>query len=302
MFEVVSIIFKHTFMPELPEVETVRQDLRKKLLGKKITQLEILKTKLSKKEAVEFENNVKSSSFQEIERYGKLLVFVLQKSQQYMLVHLKMTGQLVYQLHEKIIMGGHSFATHESVLPGKHTRVIFTFADQSNLFFNDMRGFGYIKLVSVKELEKIISRFGIEPLKDTFTLSNFSKIIRTKKMKLKALLLNQALIAGIGNIYADEICFGASVLPERSTVSLTTEEIEKLYSYTDKILRKAVVLRGTTFNNYVDGDGKKGNFLECLQVYGRKGKICLRCRDENVVIKKKKIVGRGTHFCEGCQF
>ncbi len=288
-------------MPELPEVETVRQDLRQKILGKKITQLEMLKTKLNKKEAIEFESNITGNSFQEIERYGKLLVFVLQKSGQYMLVHLKMTGQLVYRLKDSVVMGGHSFSKIESVLPGKHTRIIFTFSDGSKLFFNDLRRFGYIKVVNNRELENILARFGMEPLKENFTLKSFSELIKKKKMVLKALLMNQALVAGIGNIYADEICFAAGILPERKTTSLTAAEIEKLYLSANKIIKKAIESRGTTFNNYVDGEGKKGSFVKFLQVYGRQGKMCLRCNDEKVLVKKKKAAGRGTHFCEQCQ-
>jgi formamidopyrimidine-DNA glycosylase len=288
-------------MPELPEVETVRQDLRKKILGKKITQLEILKTKFSKKEALEFESSMRGNSFQEIERYGKLLVFVLQKTGQYMLVHLKMTGQLVYCLKDSVVMGGHSFSKVESVLPSKHTRVIFTFADGSKLFFNDLRRFGYVKVVNNKDLENIVARFGMEPLKENFTLRSFSELIKKKKMVLKALLMNQALVAGIGNIYADEICFASGVLPERKTTSLTPGEIEKLYLSTIKIIKKAIESRGTTFNNYVDGEGKKGSYVKFLQVYGRQGKMCLRCNDEKVIVKKKKAAGRGTHFCEQCQ-
>jgi formamidopyrimidine-DNA glycosylase len=120
-------------------------------------------------------------------------------------------------------------------------------------------------------------------------------------MNVKALLLDQSLVAGIGNIYADEICFAAGVLPSRKTTSLVERDIKKLYSCSKSILTKAIKYRGTTFNNYIDSEGNKGNFSAFLKVYARKGKPCLRCRNNDSVIEKSRVAGRGTHFCRVCQ-
>lgn len=288
-------------MPELPEVETVRQDLRQKILHKKISRLEILKSKFSAQKNRELEKIVQGSKIIEIDRYGKLLVFSIsiKKSEFFILVHLKMTGQLLYQHNHHLIAGGHSFSTLNTHLPDKHTQAIFYFSDNSKLFFNDLRRFGYIKLVMRDELSKIITRFGIEPLKKNFSLKNFSQLITKKKMVLKALLINQSLIAGIGNIYADEICFCAEVLPHRKTSSLTSVEIKKLYTCSKAVIRKAIKYRGTTFNSYMDSEGNKGKFLYFLNVYGREGELCRRCKKTS--IKKQRVGGRGTHFCKECQ-
>jgi formamidopyrimidine-DNA glycosylase len=286
-------------MPELPEVETIRQDLRKKILHKKITKLEILKSKLGNKKDKEIEKILTGAQVNDIKRYGKLLVFELNRDNLFMLVHLKMTGQLLYQYDHKLIVGGHSFSTLNSDLPDKHTQTVFYFNDHSKLFFNDLRRFGYIKVVSQEELSHIIGKFGIEPLQKSFTFKNFVELLHKKKMILKALLMNQALIAGIGNIYADEICFCAGVLPSRRTDTLLDTEVKKLFLCSQSVIKKAIKYRGTTFNDYVDGEGRQGKFSNFLQVYGRKGLICKRCKKE--IILKKKLAGRGTHYCRQCQ-
>jgi len=285
-------------MPELPEVETIRTDLEKKILHKKITKLEIIKSKFSDEENKKLEKIVSGAKIKNIERYGKLLIFVLERNNIFLLIHLKMTGQLIYMNKNIIIGGGHSFKVFNKELPDKYTQAIFYFHDHSRLFFNDLRRFGYIKFSNKDEKEKIVERFGIEPLKNNFTFKNFSELLKNKKMILKALLMNQALIAGIGNIYADEICFCAGVLPHRKTTSLKDDEIKKLFLCSKSVLKKAIKYRGTTFNNYIDSDGNKGNFSKFLQVYGRKGKPCFKCTN---LIQKKKLAGRGTHFCEFCQ-
>lgn len=286
-------------MPELPEVETIRQDLRKKILHKKIKKITILKSKLSTGQSKELHRVVVGSCIRDIKRYGKLLIFELDKTDSVVLVHLKMTGQLLYQYDHKLIVGGHSFSSLQTHLPNVHTQAVLYFSDSSILFFNDMRRFGYIKIVNQVELDKIIGRFGIEPLQKNFTFKNFSQLIKKKNMVLKALLMNQTLIAGIGNIYADEICFCAGILPYRKTTSLTNEEIKKLFLCSKSVIKKAIFYRGTTFNDYVDSEGKQGKFSSFLKVYGRQGLLCKRCKKTN--ISKRKLVGRGTHICLLCQ-
>ena len=286
-------------MPELPEVETIRGDLEKKILHKKIVKVEVFLPKIVKNKLYFFKKNLSGKSFSHIGRIGKLLLFSIAPGNLWLLIHLKMTGQLLYQKKNKIIAGGHSQSKINIVLPNKYSYVIFTFQDDSRLFFNDMRQFGYVKLVSNSEKELIVAEYGIEPLQSNFTRKNFASIFKKKKTILKALLLNQKFIAGIGNIYADEICFAAKILPSRRVHKLRAVEIDALYIACQKVIRKAIRLRGTTFNSFIDSEGRQGNFLKYLFVFGREKKICKRCHQG--VIKKTRLVGRGTHFCPYCQ-
>lgn len=286
-------------MPELPEVETIRQDLQKKIVNKKITQIVINKEKIVHNNSKEFVSRLKNQSIKNIERIGKLIIFKFHKTSFSLLIHLKMTGQLIYKQNQEITAGGHNYPALSKKLPNKHTHVIFKFADKSKLFFNDLRQFGYLKITDAEETKSTISKYGIEPLTKNFTLANFSQIIKNKKTKIKNFLLDQKNIAGIGNIYADEICFDAGVLPDRTLNSLKKSEIIKLFSGCQKIIKKAIKHRGTTFSDYRDTNGKKGNFLQFLQVYGRGQQLCLKCNKNTII--KKKIAGRGTHYCANCQ-
>ncbi|MFH1946756.1 MAG: bifunctional DNA-formamidopyrimidine glycosylase/DNA-(apurinic or apyrimidinic site) lyase [Candidatus Magasanikbacteria bacterium] len=284
-------------MPELPEVETIRQDLKKKIVNKKITNVLITtkaRTNLSRNK---FASELKGETVKDVDRVGKLLIFVL-PDEKYLLIHLKMTGQLIYQKGKKIIPGGHHDLSTVSDLPNKFTRITFEFSDGGRLFFNDMRRFGYLKIVDSKELEKVKSKFGIEPLAKDFTIDNFKKALQGRKTNIKALLLNQQIFAGIGNIYADEACFDAGIRPDTQVSELSSVQVNKLYKSVQKIIKKAIEMRGTTFNNYRDSDGNQGNFVQHLKVYGRAGLKCKRCSG---IIEKTRVAGRGTHHCSKCQ-
>lgn len=291
-------------MPELPEVETIRRDLEKKILNKKITDIKIFAGKTVGGNHHIFSSKIIGNYFVGVDRRGKLLIFRL-RSGDNMLVHLKMTGQLIYEFPRgkeiKFVFGGHQISREPEFilcLPDIHTRVIFTFADRSVLFFNDLRRFGYIKLATHDELEKIEAKYGLEPLSSHFTYKNFVALLAKKKTNLKAFLMNQEMIAGLGNIYADEVCYCAGVLPWRPINKLKPAEIKKIYSCIPKILRLSLKHRGTTFSNYLDSAGKKGNFLTFLKVYDRDGEKCGRC---DAIIKKTRHAGRGTHYCASCQ-
>ena len=293
-------------MPELPEVETIKNDLKQKILKKKIKRVDLRLKKIVKSPVKDFVSILEKSSFENIERRGKLLIFRLETKQclvstaKYLIIHLRMTGQLVYQKGKKSIAGGHSDNNNNVVdLPNKHTHITFHFSDRSKLFFNDLRRFGVVKIVDKEELEKIVNDFGAEPLEKNFSLKIFEDLIKNKKGNIKAFLLNQKNIAGIGNIYTDEILFEAGILPGRKINSLKNEEVKKLYQAIRKILRKAIKYRGTTFNDYVDANGKSGGFLRLLKVYGREKEKCFRCKKG--VIQKTKIAGRGTRYCDRCQ-
>ncbi len=291
-------------MPELPEVETIRRDLETYLLKKKIKTVEVLAPKSIFPASQKFVSTLSGQSFLGIDRIGKLLIFRLSDKKHFLLVHLKMTGQLVYSFHNKLLAGGHSLKAESlsgyvgGELPNRSTRVWFSLADGSRLFFNDQRRFGYMKLVDLEEVERVKQGYGIEPLTPNFTEKNFVLAIKGRTKNIKALLLDQTLISGLGNIYADEALFAAGIRPSRRASSLTKAEIARLYGVIEGLIRQAIKYRGTTFNNYVDAQGKKGNFVKKLQVYGRSKQECLKCGG---LIKKTKVAGRGTHFCPNCQ-
>lgn len=286
-------------MPELPEVETIRRGLLKNVLRKKIVKVNILWGKSVKGDRAKFLGSVKKG-FKNIGRIGKLLIFELNDTGKYMLVHLKMTGQLIYRSKRKLIAGGHKISDKDlENLPNQHTRLRFTFEDGSDLFFNDLRKFGYLKIADEKEKNRETAKFGINALSSDFTWKKFESLLAGKKTSIKAFLLNQKNIAGIGNIYADEVCFAAGVLPSRRADSLSESEKKKIFQNITKILEKAIECGGTTFRDYKDSEGKRGGYCDFLKVYGRAGLNCLKCGKNK--LKKTKIAGRGSVYCPVCQ-
>ncbi len=296
-------------MPELPEVETIRRDLAKVLVGKKITDIQIINKSPIKSSVASFKNALLNKTVKKIERIGKLMMLDLSDNN-FLLIHLKMTGQLIYRYDHHIVEGGHNLPVFSAEggsasggkaqwLPTKYTWVIWKFNDGSKLYFNDMRKFGYLKIVNKKEKETIMAKYGIEPLTPNFTLANFKKVLDKRKTSIKSVLLNQALVAGIGNIYADEICFAAKIRPDQSVAKMSEAAIKKVFTASEAILKKAIAHKGTTFKDYVNAHGGKGNFSDYLQVYQRVGEKCLRCKKG--IITKNKTAGRGSHYCPVCQ-
>ncbi len=296
------------FMPELPEVETIRQDLRKKIINKKIVDVWLSKKAIIKNNRGFFIRELKNKKFIEIGRIGKLLVFIL-PGKKYLLTHLKMTGQLVWRKSLpnppfkkgrkfQIVAGGHPEPSVDE-LPNKFTRIIFKFADKSKLFFNDIRRFGYLQIVDEAELKKIKNKFGLEPLDKKFNFNYFKKTLANKNKPIKVALMDQDKIAGIGNIYASEICFEARVRPERKVKNLSVKELQALHKASSKVLKIAIKNRGTTFSDYVDAAGRGGYNISFLKVYDRAGKNCKR--KDGGVIHKVNLGGRGSFYCPVCQ-
>lgn len=286
-------------MPELPEIQTIVNDLNKTILNKKIKKVEIRLPKIVRYANKDFCTVLKDSSFQKISRWGKFIIIQLSRKNKYLVVHLRMTGQIIYINKDKIIVGGHSMENNQFDLPNKQTHLIIYFQDQSKLFYNDQRQFGFWQVVNPKELKEVQDKLGLNPLDREFSLSSFKKLLENRKGNIKAFLLNQKYIAGLGNIYTDESLFKAHILPFRKINTLTTKEIEKLYKAIKDILNLSIKYRGTTFNNYVDAEGRKGKFIKFLKIYRKEGQKCSRCQKE--IIKKVKIAGRGTRYCSYCQ-
>lgn len=288
-------------MPELPEVETIKNDLQDRIVNKKITKIWIEDSFIKKisPEIGEFLRLLKNKSFQSVNRRAKLL-YIAVNDDLFLLIHLKMTGQLVYQAQKgDLVVGGHPILNVND-LPNKYTRAFFQFQDKSYLFFNDIRKFGYLKLVNKDDLLLQLAKTGVEPLDPEFTLEYLREIMKKRKnLKIKTFLLEQKLLAGLGNIYADEVCFLSAVKPMRLVKSIKKQERELLFKYIKSVIKKAIKNRGTSFNTYVDSDGNTGGFQKFLKVYGRKGETCLRCKKGT--IDKQKINGRSSSFCPNCQ-
>lgn len=284
-------------MPEMPEVEVVRRQLEAHILNREIEEVELRHPKITRKNP-EFENVLVGDKIVSVSRIGKLLTFEFTHYPGFMLAHLKMTGQFIFVDENEKVGGGHSLTESDFELPHKHTRVVFHFTDGSVLYFNDMRLFGYLQLVSPAEKEVIWNQYGIEPGRPNYTWENFEPLFSRRKTTLKALLLNQKIISGLGNIYVDEACFRSGVLPFRAVPSLTQKEKKALFQHCSAVMMKSIERGGTTFYSFLSADGKKGNFSDELEVFDRTGQPCFKCGN---LISKIKHAGRGTHFCSTCQ-
>ena len=287
-------------MPELPEVETLRRELVSKVKNKTIKSATIKWPKMVKPlSPATFRQKIKGQKITDIKREAKVLILKLPKDR-YLIIHLKMTGQLIYQPKKgKVVVGGHPQKGGMENLPNKFTHIILEFTDGSVLYFNDLRKFGWMRLVDRSQVDKLLREFGVGPLKKEFTLKKFEEVLKKyPNRKIKQVLTDQSLIAGIGNIYADESCFCSKIKPMRIGKTLNEKEIRGLYRCIPKILKFAISKKGTSADTYVQLDGSQGKMIKYLKVYNKGGQKCQRCGS---LIKKIKQNGRGTHFCPNCQ-
>ena len=288
-------------MPELPEVETIRKDLAAKLCGLRVQRVAVYLPKIVTPAGQAFVRALRGARILAVRRRAKLLrLDIVDRNRQPLaiLIHLKMTGQLVLRHKRHIVFGGHPMVG-VSVVPNKYTRVVFYFTNGDALYFNDVRQFGYVKLVSQAVADEIFRAYGLEPLAREFTRAALSKILRSHKTtRLKALLLDQRFVGGLGNIYVDEACFRARVRPSRRAGRLTPRERRALWRAIRGVIALSLKHRGTSFNTYVDSDGQTGNFWRYRQVYARAHDPCKVC---GTIIKRTVLVGRGTHYCPTCQ-
>lgn len=290
-------------MPELPEVETLRRELSRLLPGKIIASTTVRHPKLvAPLSDKQFERQLKGEKIASVTRRAKMLVISFD-SELLLVFHLKMTGQLIFVPPEaskkKVVVGGHPQPGGLDNLPNRFTHIVFNFTDGSTLYFNDMRRFGWAKLYDNHSFEAATSHVGIEPLSRGFTLEIFRSLIgRYPKRSIKQVLLDQTIIAGVGNIYADESCFLARVNPTRLVGSLSKKEGALLHQHLLAVLKHSIKMKGTSAKNYVRSTGERGGFTAFLNVYGKGNDQCPRCGDS---ISKIKFRGRGTHFCPQCQ-
>lgn len=277
-------------MPELPEVETIRGQLDELLPGKRIKFVKVGLPKMVKLSLPKFKKIVVGAKVNCVLRRAKILVFALSNSWS-MLVHLKMSGRLIFRRKGEKLQA-------EDL---KWNHLIYEFSDGGRLFHNDLRQFGYVKLVETEKLANffISEKLGPEPLDKDFTADDFSALlVKRPNWKIKQFLMDPSNIAGIGNIYSDEILFFAGVHPFRRVRGLASDEIKKIFSGIKKVLVQALKLRGTSDDMYLDARGEKGRYMPRLKVYGREGQKCKKC---DGLIHRRKMNGRSTHFCPRCQ-
>lgn len=281
-------------MPELPEVETIVRQLNKTLEGKVINGVKVLR----EKSFVGKGKELVGKKIKRVWRRSKIIVMDFVGWDEVVLVHLKMTGQLVFIGNGKRVVGGHPTEDWVNDLPSKHTRIIIKFRDGSKLFFNDMRVFGWMKILKKEVWKKEVSKLPPDVIDKEFGLSYFKKVVESSKRAIKLVLLDQRKMGGLGNIYVNDGLFLAKIDPRRSANSLNEMEIKALRKAVRKVVNKGVVLGGATYSNYKDSKGQGGKYQEHFLVYGREGEKCKKCGSK---IKKFKLGGRGTYWCKECQ-
>ena len=277
-------------MPELPEVETIRRGLGKFIINHRLTDTEILCAK-------SFIGTPTTGKVKAIRRFGKALIIDLD-SHNSLMIHLRMTGQLIYDGKNRYA-AGHPSDNFTAKLPNKQTRVILKF-DNGTLYFNDQRKFGFIKVVPTDDVPKdsFIKKLAKEPW-DMTPDEFYQRLQKHPKSCVKATILDQTIITGLGNIYADEALFAARIHPERKSGEVSKTEAKRLLQAACDVMDKSIESGGSTMATYVKADGTKGDYLELFaQVFRREGKPCTRCGNK---IIKIRVAGRGTHICPRCQ-
>ena len=285
-------------MPELPEVESIRRKLNTILVNRQIQHIEVLREK-SFLAFPTFGQEILNQTIVEVKRRAKILQIVL-NGERDLLIHLKMTGQLIFvDVDGKRAGGGHPTADWVNDLPAKHTRVIFEFTDTSKLFFNDMRVFGWIRSPLKNEVGKEFVNYGPDINDPNLTVDYLLNAAKKRQVPIKQFIMDNKVICGVGNIYASESLFAVGINPTKPAKEVSKKEMSKLLKAMQKIIERSTELGGTTFDGkYVGVDGFAGGFQNELKVYGRDGEPCQKC---GAKIQRIRQAGRGTFFCPLCQ-
>jgi formamidopyrimidine-DNA glycosylase len=275
-------------MPELPEIETVRLQLQKVLVGKKLIKIDILKSRTVKGDI----NKLLGQKLAGVERIGKVLLLDFGRGDK-LGFHFKMTGQLIYIYKNKRIVGGHPTKDFIAKLPSPHTRVIFDF-DGGTLYFNDQRLFGWIEINP-----KFVDKLGPEPFE--IDEDRFLELFKSVKRPIKVALMDQEKMSGVGNIYANDACWEAGINPQLLSAQCSETQLRMLFVAINKVLREGIKYGGATAADakYMNLHGLGGHYQDHFRVYDREGKKCLR--NDGGVIKKLTLGGRGSYFCPVCQ-
>ena len=274
-------------MPELPEVETVRLSLLDLIIGKTIKSIDVYYERIIQSDVEEFKTLLVGETFRDVSRYGKFLIFILDH---YIIVsHLRMEG--------KYFLKGPQDAEEKL----KHEHIIFNFTDGTTLRYNDTRKFGTMELFKTNDVKEVrskepLNKLGIEPISGNLTVEYLKNKFQNKKEPIKSALLDQSIITGLGNIYADEVCFMSRLNPKKKASTLTCDELQKVIDSSKTVLEKAISLGGTTIKSFVSSHAASGLFQNELLVHTKE--ICPVC---GCKIEKIRVGGRGTYYCPNCQ-
>jgi len=271
-------------MPELPEVETVRNVLKKRILNKRIKEVNILYSKMIENNEDEFKKILIGNEFKDILRKGKWLIFEL--NDYYLLSHLRMEGKFFIKESKDEVQ--------------KHEHIIIRLNDGSDLRYHDTRKFGRMKLIKREELNDTeeIKKQGLEPISDDINASYLKEKLKNKRLPIKTVLLDQSIISGLGNIYVNEVLFSSKINPLKNAREINLDECEKIIKTSREILKKAIIEGGTTIKSYTSSLGVTGNYQNFLNVHKKEGLPCPNCNNK---IKNIKVGGRSTYYCEYCQ-
>jgi formamidopyrimidine-DNA glycosylase len=281
-------------MPELPEVETVVRQLRTVLVGKSIQQVEVLKQKSWTGDP----SQIIGVPIQEISRRSKMIRIHF-KNELNIIIHLKMSGQLIYEEGGKRLGGGHPTADWIQKLPSSHTRVAITFSDGTHLYFNDQRIFGWLRVVTEDEVKEAVKGLAPDIIDDAITSEYVFARAKNRRIPIKQLIMDNQILSGVGNIYACDALNLAKISPLRPATTLSAAEVKILVAAMKEVVFLGIELGGaTTDGKYVHLSGMGGKYQDVMRVYGKKDQPCLNC---GVKIVKMKLAGRGTYYCPNCQ-
>ncbi len=271
-------------MPEIAEVETVRKTLKKQILHKKIKEVKVLYEKMLESNPIDFKKDLINDEFIDIKRKGKWLIFELQNH--YLLSHLRMEGKYFLKEHDEPIE--------------KHEHIIITFQDNTDLRYHDTRKFGRMNLINKEDLETVeaIKKQGLEPGDEDLTSTYLLSKLKNKNLPIKTILLDQTIISGLGNIYANEVLFASHINPLKKGKDITKKEAEDIIISAKNIIKRAIELGGTTIKSYTSSLGVTGKFQQELMVHKRENEECKIC---HTLIKNEKVNGRSTYYCPHCQ-
>lgn len=272
-------------MPELAEVETVKEALKKKLIGKTIKKVNVYWDNIIEfPDVLMFKKELENETIHDMERRGKWILFEL--DHYYLLSHLRMEGKYFFRIPSDSL--------------NKHEHVVFTFTDDTELRYHDTRKFGKMHLLKKEEIYNSgpLNELGLEPWDEKLTVSYLNEKYKHKRLPIKTVLLDQSIVVGIGNIYADEVLFLSKINPVIKCSDLTKKELQSIIENTRTVLEKAIINGGTTIRSYTSTEGVHGKFQQNLLVHNQQGKKCSMC---DSIILKTKVGGRGTYYCPKCQ-
>ncbi len=278
-------------MPELPEIESIRMYLRQYIIGKTLQKVEVIAPKMF----IGDEKLIIHKKVTDVLRSGKILTLQFENNM-YASIHLKLSGQILYALHkDKAVFKVVIPRADSNTMPAKTTKVILYFTDNSALYFNDMRMFGWMKVSNKPEMIK-----GIDVLSTDFTLDYFKTVLSKTSRAIKIILMDQDKIGGIGNIYANDALFTAKIHPARKANELTPEETERLYKSILDTIQDGLRYKGSSAKDelYVLPDGEKGTYQHHFKAYHKHGTACINC---GTIMERMELGGRGTFFCPKCQ-